>query len=98
MRRLVSYLHGLPGHSVLRAELGDYDRDDGLWTTDRELTAQVVELLSIVATREHALRKPVQVTRPGQPAGASVKRNPDAMPPGEAARVLLAQRHLRMVR
>lgn len=51
-----------------------------VWTVDRELMAQLVEVASVSASRAHRLRKPVEVNRP--------KKRAKAVSPGEAARLM----------
>lgn len=98
VRRFLVLVAGLPPTSALRAELGGYDRDTGPWTDERELLAQLLEVVSVGATEKHVLAKPVKVTRPSYLTPASAGTNvPDAMAPGDAARAMMAGRHLRVV-
>lgn len=70
-------LRGLPEEGALQTAVRGTPLSE-VWTVDRELMAQVVELVSVAATTRHRLRKPVEVKRPRQ-------RQP-AVSPGEAAR------------
>jgi hypothetical protein len=63
VRRLAELLAELPDDSRLRAAIRGTSRDE-VWTVDRELAAQTVELLSVAASRQHRLAKPITVPRP----------------------------------
>ena len=99
VRRLLELVGGLPTDTQLRAELGGYDADAGPWTEQLELLAQLVEVCSVSATERHRLTKPRTVPRRGlerdRPAGG--QRVEDARPAADAARAMLAGRHLAVV-
>lgn len=84
MRRLLTLLAGLPSTSQLAAELAGTTPEE-VWTVERELLAQSVELASIIATPRAGVRSPVKVPRPSY---MGKREQPKTV--AEAARRLLA--------
>lgn len=95
VRRFLLYVEALPANSLTKAQAAGAASPEELWTVERELMAQLVELASVQASPRHGIRKPVEVPRPDHVTRS--QRRSEALPPGEAAAAMMGRR-LRVVR